>query len=119
MDGMDCSGAVQWWLESVGLDPTGDQGAEGLRQHFKKNGVTLTNAQAGALLFYGNTEAIHVDLAISNNQVIGAMSGDSTTLTLNDAIKKSACVKIRPIGYRKGLMSIIMPAYPAWVLRGE
>ena len=61
----------------------------------------------GSLLFYGKStsEITHVDVCISPeaNLSIGASGGDSTTKTIDDAIKADARVKINYI--RKDLIA--------------
>lgn len=119
MEGIDCSGAVQEWLRSVGVDPSGDQSAMQLYRHFLGMGRACP-AQRGALAFYGQDgdSITHVAMFINEEQVIEAAGGDSTTLTLQDAIKKEAAyVRIRPYDHRKDLIAVLMPSYPAWVMQ--
>lgn len=52
LEPIDCSGFAQKVLASAGLDPAGDQTAEGLFNYFKKNGSTLQAPQKGAIIFF-------------------------------------------------------------------
>jgi len=115
MEGFDCSGFIQWCLQSVGMDPKGDQSAQALYEHFFELGFVNALPKAGALAFYGSPEISHIALCINDMQVIEAGGGDSTTVNLEAAIKKQASVRIRPFDARKDLVSIIQPAYPKWV----
>jgi len=113
IEGFDCSGFIQWLLMSVGIDPPGDQTAQGLFNHFEKlNGVSSVT-KAGVLCFYGESVAkiTHVALCISPYQIIEAGGGNSLTLTKADAEKQNACVRIRHIGARKDLVAKIYPSY--------
>lgn len=49
---IDCSGFAQEVLSYAGIDPPGDQTAEGLFDYFKKNGTQLKGPQKGALVFF-------------------------------------------------------------------
>jgi cell wall-associated NlpC family hydrolase len=121
MRGFDCSGFVQFILQSVGVDPKGDQTAQTLHDLFLHNGgVPLTIPKAGAICFYGKTESsiYHVAFALSEHQIIEAGGGDHTTTSVAEAAKRDACVRIRPADARKDLVSIVLPNYPLWVTNG-
>lgn len=121
MDGFDCSGFVQWILESVGADPKGDQTAQGLHDILLKQGALVINApKAGALCFYGPTNVAlsHVSFCISDHQIVEAGGGDHTTTNLDEAIRKAACVRLRPVTHRKDLRVYLFPNYPLWVTNG-
>lgn len=120
INGFDCSGFAQWLLESIGIDPVGDQNAMALHNELIKKGRYIPNPAVGAFCFYGrNTTAIsHVSFCISPYQIIEAGGGDHTTINAFEAAKKNACVRIRPATHRKDRTAIIMPEYPTWVLNG-
>jgi cell wall-associated NlpC family hydrolase len=65
----------------------------------------------GALCFYGKPEDItHVGVALTQRTMIEAGGGGSKTLTLEDAIKQNALVRLRPIRRRSDLVAVIAPA---------
>jgi len=73
----------------------------------------------GSLCFYGKSvNAItHIAMMINEYQVIEAGGGDSTTVTLEEAKKRGACVRVKAFGHRKDLVATILPNYPHWVWR--
>lgn len=108
--GLDCSGLAQEALAMMGVDPPGDQTADGLYRHFLKHG-TPDIYDLGALAFYGAAEKItHVTMLLDAQHMIEAGGGGSKTLTLQNAIDQNAFVKIRPIR-QQGLVSVILPKY--------
>lgn len=52
LEPIDCSGFAQKVLASAGIDPPGDQDAEGLYNRFKRSGTVLSAPQKGALVFF-------------------------------------------------------------------
>jgi len=115
--GVDCSELVQEILRSIGLDPKGDQTAQMLYDYFQLNGHVTDSPKPGALLFYGQSaeKITHIAFAISDNQLIEAGGGDSTTTSLEAASHKAAFVRIRPVTHRKDLIAILYPIYPDFV----
>lgn len=113
MAGYDCSGFVQEILASVGMDPPGDQTAEGLLRHFSPSGRYLfkDTMEPGALVFYGKNQATHVALGIDEFRVIEAAGGGSKTTDLPAAIRDNAFIRIRPWRYRSDFLCAIMPPY--------
>lgn len=112
IDGFDCSGLVQEILASVGLDPKGDQTAQGLYDHFapiSEHGVL----QLGTLLFFGKStrEITHVAFALDQYRMLEAGAGGSKTLTRQDAITQNAYARIRPIDNRLDLVAALRPPY--------
>jgi len=91
--GFDCSGFVIELLKSVGLfSRKEDTTALGLSRMYQKIG----KPEEGCLVFYGNPIS-HVEYCYNSNLSIGASGGGSKTLTLEDAIKQNAFIKMRPI----------------------
>jgi cell wall-associated NlpC family hydrolase len=109
--GYDCSGLVQRILGYAGVDPKGDQSADGLYRHFLKNG--LANCFGiGALAFFGNPEHIHhVGWCLDKKVMINASGGGSHIKTVEIAKRMNASVKIEPIHFRKDFVACIMPFY--------
>jgi len=112
MDGFDCSGLVQAILRSAGADPPGDQTAQTLYDYFE-NKSSHGTTQAGSLVFYGSsvTNIRHVAFAIDSYRVIEAAGGGRSTLTVHDAVRDKAYVRISPIDYRNDLVVILKPQY--------
>lgn len=105
--GIDCSGLVVEGLKAAGVINQ-DLSAEGLWQLFNKPAYQVPLPRDGALAFWFDDagKAYHVAVCISwSGQIpafcITADGGDSQTLTTDDAIKRNAFVKIRPISRRR------------------
>lgn len=112
ISGLDCSGLTQEILASIGMDPPGDQTAQSLFDHFSHNG-SYNSWGVGALAFYGKSakEITHVGFCVDNYRMVEAGGGDSTTISLTEAIKRNAFVRIRLIKARKDLIAVIRPYY--------
>lgn len=113
--GYDCSGFVQEILASVGFDPKGDQTAQTLFDHFQSiDKITpIAKPETAAILFFGNStrKITHVSFAIDELHMIEAGGGGSKTLTVKDAVKDEAFIRIRPIFNRKDLVACLLPKY--------
>ena len=100
--GFDCSGLVVWVLQVFGVLDSGDWSAAGLYDRFRKTDVNLL--QPGDLVFYGKKSVTHVMFYAGSMEgvqmVVGASGGDSTTRTVEDAKKRNAQVKVKPLRYR-------------------
>lgn len=112
IEGLDCSGFVQKVLEEVGIDPPGDQTAQGLYNHFVKIGKQCI-VGPDSLLFFGKSpnKITHIAIALTKEVMIEAGGGDSRTKTREDAIKKEARVRIVPIAKRKDLLDAFRITY--------
>lgn len=111
-DGFDCSGISQEILASVGLDPPGDQTAQGLFNHFSVNGSHNVYG-LGALAFYGEstTKITHVGFCIDQYRMLEAGGGGPQVKTHADAIRHNAFIRIRLIKGRKDLVAVVKPYY--------
>lgn len=112
ISGYDCSGLVQELLASVGIDPPGDQTAQGLFDYFKnESGWNVYGL--GSIAFFGKDAAhiTHVAMMLDNYRIIEAGGGGSATRTLDDADHENAVVRIRHITNRKDLIAVIRPSY--------
>lgn len=110
-EGVDCSGLAVLVLQSEGRLPNiFDANSQGLYDYFMINKAYETSKpKPGCLAFYGKSlkQITHVAICLSETQIIEAAGGNSTTLTREDAAKRNAHVRIRPIHYRKDLVAII------------
>lgn len=113
IEGFDCSGLVQEILKAGGIDPDGDQTAQGLYNYFSRHG-SYNKYGAGALAFYGESvlKINHVAFCIDERKCISATGGNPLVLTHYDAAAVGAFVKMRQIKERKDLQAVIMPYYP-------
>lgn len=112
--GYDCSGLVQDILNSVNLDPPGDQTAQQLYEHFVKpeNGTKKTVPVRGALVFFGErSRIIHVGFALNSNRMVDAAGGGRHVQTEQDAIKYNAFVRVSWIGRRADFLAALLPRY--------
>jgi cell wall-associated NlpC family hydrolase len=110
--GFDCSGLVQEILASAGMDPPGDQTAQGLYNFFEKTSA-YNKYGLGALAFYGEsvTKITHVAFMIDTYRVVEAGGGGSSSKTANDAAKLNAYVRVRLVKHRKDLVAVLKPTY--------
>lgn len=112
-DGLDCGGYVQIILLAGGADPSGDQSAQALYDHFKYHGRILTRAEPGALVFFGTgvQNITHVAWCWDEFKICEAGGGDSTTVTRAEAIRRVAMVRMTRYGRRADQRAVIMPNY--------
>lgn len=97
-------------LQAIGiLGPGQDYTAHDLYTIFKP--FEVEQGYEGCLVFWFNTEdqAKHVEMMVDSDFVIGASGGGSATVTLADAIKQNAFVKMRPLTYRGVNFKIVDP----------
>ena len=100
MAGFDCSGLVVECLQSVGmLKPNEDLTAHGLFQRCEAS-LTLTPAPGCLVIYFKDDRAYHIGIYWRDGLYITADGGSSKTLTLEDAIKQNAFIKIRPVDSR-------------------
>lgn len=113
--GYDCSGLAQELFAMVGLDPKGDQTAQGLFDHFKAQSGEGPR-DTGTLLFFGhNSSSItHVAIMLDSETLIEAGGGGSKTHTAEDAAKQNAFIRLRPFGHRADLVAIVNPKGLPW-----
>ena len=107
--GVDCSGLVVEILKSVGvLSRKGDWNANSLYQLFNNK---PSEPKAGCLVLWGNNKRMtHIEFCIDGVHTMGASGGGSANMTREDAIRKNAYVKVRPIvGDRGKYKAIVDP----------
>lgn len=121
MGGVDCSGLCIELLQSCGEFPhKRDTTAQGLWDKFSFEGIG-SQMGFGALIFFGKSvdRITHVGFGLDNFRMLEAGGGGSKILTLKDAIKYNAFVRIRPIAIRGDLVAIAMPKYTHLTKHGE
>ena len=111
MGGYDCSGFVQEILNSVGMDPLGDQTAQALYDYFVGVGKLLHEPKIGCLIFFGQAsiKVTHVGFMLNSLQMIEAGGGGRKTIDKQSAIDHRAFIRVRPYHYRRDLIQIINP----------
>ena len=103
--GFDCSGLIVEILKAVGiLERQRDATAEELSRMY--SGVL--KPYKGCLVFY-DIPIRHVEFCLDGEFAIGASGGGSNTLTIEDAIKNNAYVKIRPIKRERIIAGYVDP----------
>ncbi len=106
LEGFDCSGLACEILRAHGkLDKT-DYSAAGLFELFKDN--QTKDYKRGCLAFYGKslTSINHVAVLISPTTIIEAGGGNSECINVDVAAMRGACVRLRPVNYRKDLLVV-------------
>jgi len=105
----DCSGLIIEALKSVGVLPRkGDWTASNLALGMGWKKVEIP--KPGDLVFWkSGRKIVHVEMCLGDGLAIGASGGGSKTLTVADAIKHNAFVKIRPIKSRAGVWGYLDP----------
>jgi cell wall-associated NlpC family hydrolase len=113
LTGFDCSGLACELLMSSGVLPHHTElNAQGLYDLLEKTG-SVDRWGMGSLAFFGvdPKNIVHVGFCLDQYRMIEAGGGDHTTLLTADAAAKNACVRIRPIKYRKDFFAVVKPNY--------
>lgn len=110
VEGFDCSGLAIELLQAAGLLPAHfDATAMQLMQRYPMEPLVPS---LGALCFFGTGGAVtHVGIALSRSSMLEAGGGGSKTTTLAAAARDNAYIRVRPIDWRRDLVSIRMPTY--------
>jgi cell wall-associated NlpC family hydrolase len=116
LEGLDCSGLVNELLRSVGELGSEDLNAQGLFDKYHQGAGEWNRTSVGSLAFFGESvvKITHVAMVIDVSgagRIIEAGHGSSLTLTYEDAARRGAFVRVRPLNYRKDLVAIIRPYY--------
>ena len=113
--GFDCSGLAQELLQMVGLDPAGDQTAQGLYDHFKTRSKEGPR-DAGTLIFFGSAinRITHVGIMLDDTSMIEAGGGGSKTVDAATAASQNAYTRVRPFSNRKDLIAVVTPKGLPW-----
>ena len=114
LQGLDCSGAVRWWLRAAGLTPSWDETSQGIYDRLTKHGGRVEpSAQRGYVLFFGKSvlSITHVALALNQFQMIEAAGGNSSCTSRQAASERGAMVQINLIKRRSDLVARVKPDY--------
>jgi len=109
--GFDCSGLACEFLKFGGqIDRGGEHpyNAQMLYNKFPKVDIP----KPGCLAFWSDNagvKIVHVEIAINDEQTIGASGGGSKTLTAEDAMRNNAFIKERPIRRKKNFAGYVDP----------
>lgn len=109
--GIDCSGLSQEIAWFAGLDPVRDQNAQ-MQYNYYSQLNWSSRLGPGAFIYYGNTRngIYHVAFAISDKEIIEAGGGDSSTTSIQEAVRRNAKVRIMPITHRQNeIVAVLMP----------
>jgi len=106
LKGFDCSGLIIEIMQAVGaVKRTSDYGARELYLKLPVEAMTGLPTPGG-LAFYqpqGGGDVCHVEMTLDGLFQLGASGGGSKTLTLEDAVRQNAFIKVRRIGSNPGL----------------
>ncbi len=110
MQGLDCSGLVVEIMKAFGLIRFGEDATAGaLAVSFHEK---VSQADLGDLAFFGKPEHIdHIGFCLNETLMLEAGGGFANTKSIDEAIKREAFVKIRPIHYRKDFLFITRPPW--------
>lgn len=112
--GFDCSGLVLELLTSIGHWPEHqDATAQQIHDHFLPSSKPDVQ-EFGSLVFYGkdSSSITHISIIISPGFILEAGGGGSKTLTVEDAIKQNAFVRVRPFSHREHeRVAVLLPNY--------
>ncbi|MQT12604.1 C40 family peptidase [Segnochrobactrum spirostomi] len=116
----DCSGFAQMALASLGLDPSGDQSADGLYRHFsdRRNGTPVlsrADVHCGTIVFYGTQRRVgHIAICLNPTLMIEAGGGGSETISVAIARATGAKVRVRRIDRRHDIVGFRRPTGLPW-----
>jgi cell wall-associated NlpC family hydrolase len=113
--GFDCSGLIQELYAMIGLDPKGDQTAQGLYEFFKTRAKDNQRA-LGSLVFYGKSSLAitHIGMMLDDQTIIEAGGGTQHCNNLEDAARLNAFVRLRPYNHRTDIVAIVTPQGLPW-----
>lgn len=115
--GWDCSGAACEFLKTFGELPLGaDMNSQMLFDYYSKGLAEWNSYKRGALIFFGKSAAqiTHVAVLLNEFMMWESAGGDSSCLSVEDAIKRNAFTRFRPIASRHDTFKgVLRPRYRA------
>jgi cell wall-associated NlpC family hydrolase len=118
LTGFDCSGlAIEWGKMTGIMRSRYDNSSQGIYNDFSSK-WSPSPPKEMAYVFYGTSKRSieHVAIMVDDKRVIEAAGGDSTTTTMDEAIKRDARVRLRPYNNRSDIVAILMPNYPLFAI---
>lgn len=117
--GLDCSGLSQVLLAFLGLDPSGDQTAQNLKDELIARGgkiIPVEEADLGDQVFFGPRDGkiSHVATCLNNKQMIEAAGGGPWCTNIQVAMEHEAYTKISSIFRRNDRVCVVRPANLEW-----
>ena len=107
-NGFDCASYVQEILKAFGLlqNPWRDYWSQAIHDELFSTKKPTDHIKVASVLTFGAGfhDISHISIAINSIYHIECGGGDSTTLTIEDARKRGAMVRIRPIDNRADLV---------------
>lgn len=111
--GFDCSGLAIEYLKAGGLLPRKfDTTADGLWNKSEWKDKKSQKPSRGALVFYYNknkSKVIHVEIMLNKELAVGASGGGSKTITIENAMRDNAFIKVRKANSRQNIAGYINP----------
>ena len=106
--GFDCASYVQEILKAFGLlqNPWRDYWSQAIHDELFATKKLTNHIKVASVLTFGQAfhKIEHISIAINSTFMIECGGGDSTTLTIEDARKRGAMVRIRPIDNRADII---------------
>jgi cell wall-associated NlpC family hydrolase len=114
IEGFDCSGFAVHLLQSVNLlTVDSDYTAAGLYRHLFEH--KTNKIIPGNLIFFGSQRRLnigditHVEIAVNGELMIGASGGGRNNMTIEEAVRNNAFIKVKPVKSRRHMIGIIDP----------
>jgi len=110
MGGFDCSGFTSEVAKAFGALRRNER-LSANEQWMRFSKYRVGNAQGGCLVFFASPtgQVNHVEYCLNSFLSVGASGGNSKTITIQDAIRDNAFIKLRPIlrkRERKGFVDL-------------
>jgi len=113
LTGFDCSGLVCEGLRIKGIvGYKEDLCSQDIYHRLLENGLYAPQGiKKDAILFFGKSisQITHVAVAVDQFTMIEAGGGDSTCTTEEEAARRNAFVRLRPITMRRDLVAVLTP----------
>lgn len=118
-DQWDCSGLIQEFYSIIGIDPPGDQTAQGYYNYWyslidkEAFHIAKSKLSFGDMLFFGSGRhnITHIAVAMSRHILFEAGGGGHSCKNIDVARSLGAAVRFRPIHLRKDFQIAIRPYY--------
>ena len=118
-DQWDCSGLAQEFYKMYGIDPPGDQTAQGYYNHWSSKidrgcwFIAKAKIAFGDMLFFGSDRSniTHIAIGINRFLLFEAGGGGRDCKTIEDARRLGASVRLRPIDTRRDFLCAIRPCF--------